>query len=93
MVQEIKTYCCTQCGSTHITKNGKDEKGKQKFHCHNCKYYGTLEPKVKYTQEKKDEILRAYEERSSMRGLERIFGVARQTVASWIKKKAQTYQN
>jgi len=30
-------------------------------------------------------ILRAYKERASMRGLERIFDITRQTVARWIK--------
>lgn len=31
-------------------------------------------------------ILRAYEERSSLRGLTRTFGVARNTVSGWLKK-------
>ncbi|MBA3439545.1 MAG: hypothetical protein H0T92_06725 [Pyrinomonadaceae bacterium] len=31
-------------------------------------------------------MLRAYEERSSLRGLSRTFGVSRNTVTSWIKK-------
>jgi IS1 family transposase len=34
-------------------------------------------------------ILRAYKERASMRGLERIFNVVRQTVAGWIKEIVQ----
>ena len=34
----------------------------------------------------REEILRAYEERSSLRGLERTFGVSRTTVITWIKK-------
>ena len=33
--------------------------------------------------------MRAYEERSSLRGLERIFGVSRPTVIKWLKKKAE----
>jgi transposase-like protein len=39
-----------------------------------------------YSTERKEEILRAYQERSSLRGLERTFGVARSTVISWLKK-------
>jgi transposase-like protein len=31
--------------------------------------------------------LRAYQERSSLRGLSRTFGVSRNTVTSWLKKK------
>jgi transposase-like protein len=30
--------------------------------------------------------LRAYQERSSLRGIERTFGVSRYTVAEWLKK-------
>ncbi len=33
-------------------------------------------------------ILRAYRERASIRGIERIFGIARQTLARWISEKA-----
>lgn len=33
--------------------------------------------------------MRAYKERASMRGLERIFSVARQTVARWIQDIVQ----
>ena len=39
-----------------------------------------------YDETRKEEILRAYHERTSLRGLQRIFGVSRQTVAVWLKK-------
>ena len=52
--------------------------------------YGTPNPSVQYTPERKEEILRAYHERPSLRGLERTFGVARQTVAKWLKEKADS---
>ena len=35
---------------------------------------------------RREEILHAYQERSSLRGLTRTFGVSRTTVLSWIKK-------
>ena len=54
-----------------------------------CGAYGTLNPSVPYTPERKAEILRAYHERASLRGIERTFGVARQTVAKWLKNKAE----
>ena len=41
-----------------------------------------------YTQERKEEILRAYQERSSLRGLRRTFGVSPTTVIGWLKKVA-----
>jgi transposase-like protein len=84
------TFECTRCGSLDIVKNGRTKTGKQKFHCHECGAYGTLEPEVKYAPERQEEILRAYHERSSLRGLERTFGVARQTVSKWLKKSPAT---
>ncbi len=69
-----------------IVKNGRMPKGKQKFHCHACGAYRILEPEVKYSPEQQAEVLKAYHERSSLRGLERTFGVTRQTVAKWLKK-------
>ena len=80
---------CTKCGSIHLVKNGRTPKGKQKFHCRECGAYGTLNPEVKYSPERKEEILRAYHERSSLRGIERTFGVSRQTVLKWLKKANQ----
>jgi transposase-like protein len=40
----------------------------------------------KYSEERKEEILIFYQERSSLRGLTRTFGVARNTVSDWLKK-------
>ena len=85
MITNIHT--CTRCGSGHLTRNGKTNAGKQKFRCHDCGRYGTLDPDLGYSEERKAEILKACHERSSLRGLERTFGVARQTVSAWLKKK------
>ena len=41
------------------------------------------------TEPRKEEILSAYEERSSLRGLERTFSVARSTVSRWLKKNEE----
>ncbi len=86
MITEIITNCCTKCQSKRIVKNGKTKAGRQKYHCKVCNAYGTLNPSVQYTPERKAEILRAYHER----GIERTFGVARQTVAKWLKAKADS---
>jgi transposase-like protein len=86
MIHETITHECNKCGSLNLVKNGRTKKNKQKYRCNECGSYGTLNPEVKYNQERKDEILHAYHERSSLRGLERTFGVSRQTVADWLKK-------
>ena len=90
MITQIIVNRCRKCQSENIVKNGKTKAGKQKYHCHACHAYGTLAPSVAYTPERKAEILRAYHERSSLRGLERTFGVTRQTVAKWLKEKAES---
>ncbi len=61
--------------------------GKQKYLCHTCRKQSRDNPTPHaYSEERREEILRAYEERSSLRGLERTFGVSRNSVISWIKK-------
>ena len=42
-----------------------------------------------YSDEEKERILRAYRERGSFRGVERIFGVSRGTVLRWLKKRGE----
>ena len=52
-----------------------------------------------YSEERKAEISKACHERSSLRGLERTFGAARQTVSAWLipsgeqEKKASELQS
>ena len=87
MISETITYICPRCESPGLEKNGRSKNGKQKYHCQDCDAYGTLNPGVAYSPERKAEILKAYQERSSLRGLERTFGVARQTVAKWLRQE------
>ena len=47
--------------------------------------YRVLKPKERHSQEKRDQVLKAAQERVSLRGIERIFNVCRQTVARWIR--------
>jgi len=83
-------HACETCGSSHIVNNGKTSKGKQKYHCKTCRCYRTLGTTQFYNKERKDEILRSYHERASLRGTHRIYGVAVTTVLRWLKKKQIT---
>ena len=86
-----KTLVCYHCGSEDIVKNGVAPNGKQKYRCKECKKQSREEPSVNgYTEARREEILSAYEERSSLRGLARTFGVARNTVSRWLKKNEDT---
>ena len=86
MIQEKITYGCPHCASLNIIRNGLNPKGKQQYRCKDCGKSGVLNPTVPYTEAEKEQILAAYHERPSMRGIERMFGVARQTLAGWLKK-------
>jgi len=86
MIIETKVHTCHKCGSKDLTKNGMNACGNQQYHCKTCSAYGVLEPHKRYTQEEKDLILKAYQERSSMRGIERSHGICRQTLSAWLKK-------
>jgi transposase-like protein len=84
MITETKK--CPKCGSERLYRNGKTAAGKQKFLCKDCKAAGTLDAELRYTEQEKAQILAAYQERPSMRGIGRIFGVTRQTLTRWMKK-------
>jgi insertion element IS1 protein InsB len=90
MIIEKITHKCTKCGSTNIRRNGLSPAGKQKFHCKACNTYSTLEPDNGYSDEFKETVLKAYDERSSMRGIGRTFGISRPTLVRWIQKKASS---
>ena len=78
---------CPECGSESVNKRGKTRNGKQRFGCKACRHTFRENPQHQvYDEARKAEILRAYHERSSLRGLTRTFGVSRQTVTAWLKK-------
>jgi insertion element IS1 protein InsB len=85
MIIEVQIRRCPNCGSTDMIKNGTDYKGSQKYHCHHGGGYGTLDAQVGYAQQTQDQVLKAYQERVSMRGIRRIFGVVPKTLVRWIK--------
>ena len=91
MIIEIVT--CYHCGSENVVRNGKVPNGKQKYLCHGCGRQSRQDPESNaYPPERRKEILPPYQERFSLRGLARTFGVVRNTVARsvacWLKKAA-----
>lgn len=81
-----KHVTCYHCGSENLKKNGKAPNGKQRYHCKDCNRASLDNPDYGYSQARKEEILRAYQERSSMRGISRTFGISRNTLKGWLKK-------
>ena len=84
--------CCATCASTSIVKSGHNSVGTQQYLCKACGAHRVLVAKGPATDpERKALILRAVEvERLGLRAAERVFGVARQTIARWLEKKPQT---
>ena len=87
MITETITHLCRQCGSPNGVKNGHNASGSQQCWCKGCGKRGVFKPRRGDTPAQKEQILAAYYERPSMRGIERIFGVSRHTLADWLKKK------
>lgn len=81
-----QTIKCYHCGSDDLKKNGKASNGKQRYHCKDCGRASRENGDYGYSEARREEILRAYQERSNMRGISRTFGIARNTLASWLKK-------
>lgn len=79
---------CVHCGQVdQLYQNGRTENGKQRYRCRACGRNSRPKPgSSAYQAMRKAQILRAYDERTSLRGLTRIFGVSRQTVTAWLKK-------
>ena len=79
---------CSHCQSTELVRNGTTADGRQRYRCRDCGRRSTADARPNgYTGEERELILRAYQERSSLRGLTRTFGVSRNTVTGWLKKK------
>src|SRR5690242_6019552 len=89
MIQETISHICRACKSTHIVKNGTNRCGNAQYHCKDCGAYRVLKPKQPYSKTEQQQVLRACLERCSLRGITRIFDMARSTVARWFKAYAE----
>src|SRR5947209_2495724 len=75
-----------------LVRNGHAPNGKQLYRCRVCGRQSRENPTPHaYPEARREEILHPYQERSSLRGLTRTFGVSRTTVSSWIKKKELSF--
>ena len=92
MIQTLITHQCRHCGSENIVKNGHNRSGSQQYWCKDCDKRGVLTPKHRYGEAEKEQIIATYYERPSMRGIQRIYGVSPNTLASWLKKKINKTQ-
>ena len=89
MIQITITYRCRVCGSTNIVRNGTNRCGSAQYYCKDCGAHRVLELATGYSARAQRRVLDPYKERASLRGLTRIFGVARPTVLRWLKELVQ----
>ena len=89
MLSTIIVHKCRRCGSERLRKNGHANNGAQRAKCLECGRTFHLEPKgPRYDQKFKDQVVSAYQDRMSTRGIKRTFGVCYQTLMVWVGEKS-----
>lgn len=80
---------CPHCHSSRIVKNGHTPKGRQNYLCRLCGRQFLLNARpCSYPDTIREQVLAALNERMSLHGVQRIFRIARQTIAKWLRQKA-----
>jgi transposase-like protein len=89
MLSTTIVHTCRRCGSERLRKNGHANNGAQRAKCLECGRTFHLEPKgPRYDQKFKDQVVAAYQDRMSTRGIKRTFGVCYQTLMVWMGEKS-----
>ena len=89
MLSTTVIHACPHCGGERLQKNGRTNHGAQRARCVDCQRTFTLVPKgPRYDQRFKDQVLAAYQDRMSLRGIRRAFGVCYETVMVWLGEKS-----
>jgi transposase-like protein len=89
-----QTLTCPHCHNENLVKYGHAPDGRQRYRCKNCGKQHRENPRTNaYSQDTHEIIIKASQERSSLRGLQRSFGVDRHTISGWIKKKQMNSQS
>lgn len=88
MLSKTFIHVCPPCQGQRLQKNGHTRHGAQRARCVDCRRTFTLEPKgPRYEQKFKDQVLSAYQDRMSLRGIQRTFGVCYESVMAWLGEK------
>jgi len=87
----IQVLHCRHCQSQNIIRHGQDGNGKQRYLCHDCRRTSREHPGDRtHSPQFRARVLAAYQERCSMRGVCRVFGIGRNTLSGWLKKSQPT---
>src|SRR5437016_14344092 len=82
-----------QVGKGNIIKNGKTDKGVQRYRCQTCKQTftetkGTLFYRCRHSQEEIVECLAMVGDRNSLAAIHRLKGIKEETVCQWLERAA-----
>jgi transposase-like protein len=90
---------CSSCSSDYRVRNGRTRNGKQRFLCKSCGCSGREYPQRNgYDPEQREFLLSRYRftnseaakkmgiKALSLREIQRVYGVSRNTMTSWLKK-------
>jgi transposase-like protein len=83
-----------QVGKGNIIKNGKTDKGVQRYRCQTCRQTftqtkGTLFYRCRHSEETMVECLAMVGDRASLAAIHRIKGVKEETVCQWLERAAR----
>lgn len=67
-------------------QNSYSPNERRQYICKACGRSGVVNPEEKYSGQEKEKILKAYFERLSIRGIQRVFSVSRPTASAMVKK-------
>ena len=81
MIRTSQVHHCRACSSTHIVKNWRNRSGSQQYQCRTCGASKVLLLSNATARSARPRGCGAYQERSSLRGLSRTFGITQ-----WLKK-------
>ena len=89
MLSTTIVHACRRCGSESIRRTGGAENGDQRAKCLDCERTFVLQPQgERYNEKFKDQVVAAYQDRLSIRGITRTFGVCYKTVIRWVGEKS-----
>ncbi len=91
MLSTTLIHVCPHCQGQRLYKNGHTVRGAQRAKCKDCQRTFTLAPRgPRHSPALKKQVLSAYQDRMSLRGIHRTFGVCYQTVMKWLGEKSRT---
>jgi transposase/transposase-like protein len=85
MVTQVMT--CPDCQGQNVIRYGHTRGGHPRYHCKDCRRYFSEAPERGHSPEFEQQVLAAYQERSSMRGIAGAFHISGNTLTNWLKQK------